>query len=153
MAKPDFPPLLPPGVHQLSMDDLHRLAVAPFPEDMRRGEAFRLFKSWIEALQALQVGGKIWLDGSFLTEKPNPSDIDCILWSPKWLDRAIVTPEAEQQVKHLLDRSVAENIFMLDFYMEAPAADRIFHREAYWSGVMGFAHDRVTAKGFAEVAL
>jgi len=151
MAKPDFPPLLQPGMHNISVEGLHALAVAPFPQDQRRDDLYQKLSAWLGALRAAGVGGTLWLDGSFLTEKPNPGDIDCVLWGPRWVNGvAGITPAIQQQVTHLLDKSAAENLFSLDLYV-IPAQDVNFNTEAYWRGVLGFGHDRVTAKGFAEV--
>lgn len=153
MQKLDFPSLLKPGIHSLTIEALHDLAVAPFPKDPRRTELYNKLKLWVTTLRASGVRGRLWLDGSFLTEKVGPSDIDCIFWSPSWVDETKVTQQVKAEVSKLLDRAYAENIFGLDFYMETPAPDRVLHREAYWRGMLGFCHDRVTAKGFAEVTL
>ena len=153
MAKPDFPPLLPPGLHRLTLPDLHALAVAPFPLDVQRKDLFHKLSTWTRAVQASGASVTLWLDGSFLTQKPGPDDIDCVLWNPSWLSPANATPANRQQLNHLLDRAVAETLYGLDFYVEVPVPDMTFHREAYWRGVLGFAHDRVTAKGFAEVQI
>lgn len=154
MAKPDFPPLLNPGMHHVTIQELHDLAVKPFANDPQRHDLHQKLTAWIGALQAIGVGCTLWLDGSFLTEKPCPGDIDCVLWSPFWANgNANVTAATQQQVAHLLDRVVAENLFGLDLYIETPTPDMVFHREAYWRGVLGFGHDRVTAKGFAEVKI
>jgi hypothetical protein len=64
---------------------------------------------------------------------------------------ANISPAVQQQVSHLLDHAAADNLFNLDLYVEMPVQDDVFHREAYWRGVLGFSHDRITAKGFAEV--
>jgi hypothetical protein len=153
MAKPDFPPLLQPGLHNITLPDLHALAVAPF-EDQRRHDLYERLIAWVGALQGLGLAGTLWLDGSFMTQKPGPGDIDCVLWNPHW---ATGIPNADpavlQQISHLLDHDAAENLFNLDLYVETPAQDQVFHREAYWRGVLGFSHDRVTAKGFAEVSI
>lgn len=151
MAKPDFPALLVPGLHTLTLPDLHALAVAPFPLDAQRQDLFHKLSTWAGAVQASGAGGILWLDGSFLTQKPAPDDIDCVLWNPSWSSPANATPANQQQLQHLLDRSVAETLYGLDFYVELPAPNMTFHREAYWRGVLGFAHDRITAKGFAEL--
>lgn len=152
MAKPDFLPLLQPGMHNLSIQDLHNLAVQPFVERPRRDDLFQKLTTWIAALQGLGIGGTLWLDGSFLTDKPDPSDIDCVLWRPRWINGdGHVTAQMRQDATHLLDRTVAENLFGLDLYIEVPEENDIFHKEAYWRGVLGFGHDRITAKGFAEV--
>lgn len=153
MAKPDFPALLPPGMHSLTLQDLQSLAVARFPQDMQRYDLHHKLTAWAGALLACGVGGTLWLDGSFLTEKPSPEDVDCVLWNPHWVNAASATLANEQQVRHLLDHAAAKNLFRLDLYVEQPAPGVAFHREAYWRGVLGFGHDRMTAKGFAEVNL
>lgn len=153
MAKPDFPALLPPGMHPISMQDLYDLAVLPFPGDSRRDDLFQKLSIWVNAMRTAGVCGQLWLDGSFLTEKVGPGDIDCVMWSPSWVDIALATASNQAQVSLLLDHDHAEARYDLDLYLETPAPDRIFHREAYWRGILGFCHDRVTAKGFAEITL
>ena len=151
MAKPDFPALLAPGLHTLTLPALHALAVAPFPLDSRRQDLFDKLSTWAGAVRSAEVRGILWLDGSFLTQKPGPDDIDCVLWNPEWLSPASATTANQQQLQRLLDRPTARAIYELDFYFEAPLPADVFHREAYWRGVLSFAHDRVTAKGFAEL--
>lgn len=153
MVKPDFPALLAPGMHNLTLPALHALAVAPFAADVRRADLFQKLTTWAGALQACGLGGTLWLDGSFLTEKPDPGDIDCVLWNPGWASAASATPANQLQVQTLLDRATAENLYGLDLYVIATPPGGGFHEEAYWRGVLGFGHDRVTAKGFAEVNL
>ena len=151
MAKPDFPALLAPGLHTLTLPQLHALAVAPFPQDTRRQDLFDKLTTWAGAVHSAGARGKLWLDGSFLTQKPQPNDIDCVLWSSVWATPNSATPANQQQLQRLLDRPTAKAIYGLDFYLEKPSPDKVFHQEAYWRGVLGFAHDRVTAKGFAEL--
>lgn len=62
-------------------------------------------------------------------------------------------PEANNRLSQLFDHAHAETIYSLDFYLEMAPPDQIFHREAYWRGILGFCHDRVTAKGFAEITI
>ena len=117
MAKPDFPALLQPGVHALTLAGLHAIAVAPFTADVRRQDLFQKLTTWASALRALNVGGILWVDGSFLTEKPGPDDIDCVLWNPGWTGAAAGNPVQQQQVQQLLDRASAEALFELDLYL------------------------------------
>ena len=147
MAKPDFPALLPPGIHTLSMQQLHDLAVAPFPTDQRRAQLFSNLTTWTGAVKACGIGGSLWLDGSYLTEKPAPDDIDLILW---WVQVQQVTPQAHQQLTQLLHKPTARSLYMLDVYVDD---GNDLNRQAYWKGMFGFCHDRVTAKGIAEVSL
>lgn len=153
MAKPDFPALLAPGIHTLTLPDLYALAVAPFQSDARRQDLFEMLTTWTSAVRASGAGGMLWLDGSFLTEKPMPDDIDCVLWNPRWLAAANATPPNQLQLQRLLDKPTARALYGLDLYPEAPSPNNLIHREAYWRGFFGFAHDRVTAKGLAEIHL
>lgn len=151
MAKPDFPALLPPGLHTLTLPQLHALAVAPFPLDTRRQDLFDKLSTWTMAVHTADARGVLWLDGSFLTQKPGPDDIDCVLWNPEWATPASATPVNQLLLQRLLDKPTAKAIYGIDFYLEMPEVNMVFHRESYWRGVLGFAHDRVTAKGFAEL--
>jgi hypothetical protein len=151
MLKPDFPALLAPGIHTLTLPQLHELAVAPFPQDIRRQNLFGKLSTWMYAVRSADVSGTLWVDGSFLTQKPGPDDIDCVFWNPIWVAPASATLINQHQIANLFDRSTAKVLYGLDFYLETPTHNDVFHRKAYWSGVLGFAHDRVTAKGFGEL--
>lgn len=153
MAKHDYPALLVPGMHNLTLPALHTLAVAPFAGDARRVDLFQNLTTWAGALQACGINGTLWIDGSFLTEKLHPGDVDCVLWNPDWVSAASATSANQQRVQTLLDRATAEKLYSLDLYVMLTPLGGSFHEEAYWRGVLGFGHDRVTAKGFAEVNL
>jgi hypothetical protein len=153
MAKSDYPALLAPGVHALTISELHAIAVAPFPSDLQRQSLFAKLTKWANALQAVGLSGTMWLDGSFLTEKIAPGDVDCVLWNPKWLDPNTITNEVQSNVTHLLDHATARAIYDLDLYVINALDEEVLHQEAYWKGFFGYCHDRVTAKGFAEVQL
>ena len=151
MSKPDYPPLWPPGRHRISLKDFRAIAVERFPRDGRRRELYLRLETWITRLQALGVKATLWLDGSFTTEKPCPHDVDCILWNPR-VDGEM-TEATKQLLGPLVDKDHVDNEFGLDFFIEGPWSGDRFQREAYWSGVFGFGHDRITAKGFVEIAL
>lgn len=153
MPKEDFPALLEPGLHRITTDRLFAVAVDAFPGNEKRESLYQSLSMWIASLGAAGVTGTLWLDGSFLTSKPEPSDIDIVLWHPRWRDPALDTPENRQQVELLLNHQRAKALWNLDVYPEAPSEENLMHREAYWRGLLGFCHDRQTAKGFAEVAI
>ena len=117
MAKPDFPALLAPGLHNLTLADIQALAVDPFPSDAQRTGLYQNLMNWVGALNAYGVNGTLWMDGSFLTEKPSPSDIDCVLWYPRWSSYANATAANQQQVKRLLDKPAAKDLFDLHVYI------------------------------------
>ncbi len=75
-TKPERTPLLGPGFHTLTMEQLHDLAVAPFEIRHIRQELFDKLQCLVQTLQSNDVLCDLWLDGSFLTEDPDPGDID-----------------------------------------------------------------------------
>lgn len=153
MPKQDFPALLEPGIHRITTADFFTLTVDAFPGNTKRESLYLSLSTWVDSLKAAGVTGTLWLDGSFLTEKPEPSDIDIVIWNPRWLDQTFDTEQNRIQVQQLLDHQRAKALWNLDVYHETPLQEQILHREAYWRGLLGFCHDRQTAKGFAEVVI
>lgn len=149
--KPDYPSLLSPGVHQLTLPELHELAVKPFSGDIKRASLFHKLSLWEGEVKLSGIQGVMWIDGSFLTQKPGPEDIDCVMWQPCWSAPANDTVANRNSLARLFDHASAKTLYGLDFYLETPPLDQLVHREAYWKGFFGYCHDRVTAKGFAEV--
>lgn len=151
MTKQDYSPLWPPGRHKVTLDQFRVTAIERFPFDVRRQELYLKLEAWVHRLRELGVKGVVWIDGSITTEKSAPSDIDCILWNPKTVEP--LSADVEAALAPLVDKANVDKEFSLDFYLEGPWSGDRFTREAYWSGVFGFCHDRVTAKGFVEIAL
>ena len=135
----------------MSLDEFRQKTVDPFADDVQRLRLFLRLEEWITKLRVLKVGAILWLDGSFVTSKFGPSDIDCMMWNPTFLGR--VSKSDEGIVKGLVDRAIARNLYGLDLYMESPQPLETLHRQAYWRGLFGFQHSGVDAKGFVEIAL
>jgi hypothetical protein len=79
-------PLLPPGIHDASWDEL----LAHFSSTHRRQD---LFKGLEFALANLFGSGcpQIFLDGSFVTAKPYPGDYE-VAWDPRFVNPALLDP-------------------------------------------------------------
>ena len=74
--KPEFPHLLAPGRHRMSLSELQRRCVKPFAESATRERLFFSFATLLAYLETNAGACEVWVDGSFVTEKPNPEDID-----------------------------------------------------------------------------
>ncbi|MYM96504.1 DUF6932 family protein [Duganella vulcania] len=151
MPKPDSPPLLTAGIHRMTLPELEQLAVSPFPDDDQRQRLFLLFQQWVSNLQTKYVSAILWIDGSYLTSKFAPDDIDCIMWNPSFT--VPLSDMEKQQVLPLIDRVGVGARFGIDFYMESPEPSQKLGREAYWRGLFGFQHDGKSAKGFVELSI
>lgn len=149
MAKVDNPSLLTPGIHQMSDLDFFQMTVSAFPGDPRRAMLYGLFATWANGLRGLGIGGTMWIDGSFMTSKAGPEDIDLVLWVIP--PAAPLSPVDQQKAQGLIDKSAAKYLYGLDLYVErVPAAPA---RMTYWGDTFGTCHDGVTKKGIAEVLL
>jgi hypothetical protein len=95
--KPEFAPLLAPGRHTFTLPQLRDLCVEPFVGSPTREVLFRALSELFAALTAHEIPCDIWVDGSFLSEKHDPDDIDLTvkddfdLWSCSLRDRASLT--------------------------------------------------------------
>jgi hypothetical protein len=82
--KYDFPPLLGPGRHNMTLSAVKANCV--FSGNKHRLHLFQCFESMFQQFLVLGIVGEVWVNGSFLTEKPTPSDIDV----------AVIMPDDEQ---------------------------------------------------------
>jgi len=78
--------VLPPGVHQATLEEIERR----FATNEKRRLLFVGFQKAVYAL--LHAGcATIFLDGSFITDKPEPGDFDAC-WDPKGVDVTKLDP-------------------------------------------------------------
>ncbi|GAB2668285.1 DUF6932 family protein [Arenimonas aestuarii] len=149
MSKPDFPPLLQAGFHPLDRAGLEELCVSAFPGSTTRRELLDQFDAFMGELRGYGLKGQIWIDGSFVTEKPDPSDID-LLWVPE--PECLPQFTANQsRLNQLFGTSRgAKAIFQCDAFMVNPGD---LNQLAYWRGLFGFCHDQETPKGLIVATL
>lgn len=70
--------LLPPGVYDCTLDEV-RQAFGVFQTTDRRPRLFDKLQALIQQAWATGFVAEIIIDGSFVTSKPDPNDIDLIL--------------------------------------------------------------------------
>ncbi len=77
--KPQFPPLLADGFHRRTVAEIRAICVKAFPTSITRRGIMEHLEDIIRHLSADKVKGSLWIDGSFVTEKIDPSDVDIIV--------------------------------------------------------------------------
>jgi hypothetical protein len=75
----DLPPLLPPGVHPISMLWLQVNCVDAFPLSRNRPQILEGLKRILRQAEEIEIPGRLIVDGSYLTEEIEPSDIDFVV--------------------------------------------------------------------------
>ena len=144
MPIPPFRPdgWLPSGHHAADWDEvLLRFGGKP---NSRRAQLTAELTHLRDALQAAGVTGTILLDGSYISEKPEPGDFDVLIVGPADLQ---MRKDREPNLASLLDASTAEaQGYSLFFVTEASPMRKVI------SAVWDFSKEGI-AKGVVEIAL
>jgi len=157
MAEPetDFAPLLPVGVHTLTVDQLRDLCVLPFPTSLRRRRLMSRLEEIVRKLEAEHVRGYFWIDGSFLTDKIEPNDVDVVLVvNSSFLDNATT---AQQLLISWVASNLKETLSCDSYFIrEYPVSHRWYYdgEESKLNWLKQFGNSRVgTIKGIAAIEL
>jgi hypothetical protein len=72
---------LPPGRHPATLAEVEAAFVVPFPESRVRRSIYDSWNRYRQTLLQVAPGVVVafWLNGSFISAKPNPSDIDVVV--------------------------------------------------------------------------
>jgi hypothetical protein len=112
----DCPPLLQPGEHQMTIEDLREMCVAKFQLSTTRRWIFDGFLKIVEMLRAQQIPCELVVDGSYLTEEINPDDIDfAVVVSPEVYEGS--TGEARKLLDWIGDDKTIQSTHQCDPYL------------------------------------
>ncbi len=154
--KPEFPPLLHVGLHPMSVADVQDMCVGAFPRSTTRREIMVGLQAVIETLAGAKVTTDVWIDGSFLTEKVNPEDVDIVLCT-----QGEVYDNATDKQRNVIDTVACVNLkppLRCDSYVffEYPESHPLYWEgqfmRAYWMKQYGFSRGE-DFKGVAVVEL
>lgn len=147
--KEEFTPLLSAGIHELSLEEIERIGVSDFPKSKRRKEIFDKAKFFLSELLELGVIDEIWADGSFLTEKQEPDDIDLVVFGNAGKLNALTGTARDKAIYLLSDPAQTKIRFMTDMRF-APSESGEWR--SYWRGWYCFTRDE-KPKGAARLVL
>lgn len=72
--------LMEPGFHRICLKDVEQQFVLDFPTSITRKRNFSNFLKWLNSICKEYPIYEIWIDGSFVTNKINPNDIDVVIF-------------------------------------------------------------------------
>ncbi|MDO7911373.1 hypothetical protein Q6A49_12600 [Pseudomonas sp. 22-AL-CL-001] len=148
-VKIDYPPLLPGGIHEYTLDSLRPLTVDSFPNSVRRKGLFGTLGIYLELLEATGFKGCAWIDGSFMCQKEEPDDIDLVLvFESKAIDD--ISEAARPALNGLFDTLTVKSRFNLHVF-QVPLEDS--RGLEYWKKHFGTQRDEVTPKGLASIGV
>lgn len=138
-SKTEFPPLLGTGMHEMPLAHIRALCVEGFPLSTTRDGHMRGVEALCGSLSAALIPSHVWIDGSFLTQKIDPADVDLAV---RLHFATLPNPSTEQIA--LIDRIQKKQFAGCDSYVfieypqghpHHPTGDMM---HAYWQRQFGF---------------
>jgi hypothetical protein len=154
-SKDECPPLLQAGLHKMSADELKAIVVDAFPLSKGRAELWENFLALVDQLRQAHLSGQIWVDGSFLTEKIEPRDVDFVFDVPiQEIENA--NPTQLALLEKLAKRGFRVPEKLHSFIMHtAPAAHTKFSESerlhTQWKKDFGLSYVKKEPKGIAVI--
>lgn len=155
MGDEEFPPLLDAGFHKMTVEQLKTCAVDCFPHSKRRPELWKTFLFIHKWLKEQNVPCSIWVDGSFLTHKDEPGDVDLVFEIPM-----VFFESCNEEQRTLIEKLVDRFYYKSDkldshvFFNCTPAHPECLaneHARAQWGRDFGKAFYSDDPKGIAVV--
>jgi hypothetical protein len=145
MGDDEFKPILPSGIHCMNLEDFRVKFVEEFPQSAGRRLIFDKFLQFLKHMLSLGVITELWLNGSFVTEKPEPGDIDAVAF----YDAHKVNSLQDSEKRFL--KNIA--YIQLNYSTDVRFADRDNKNlRSYWRGWYGFSRNE-QPKGFVCLKL
>lgn len=152
----EYPPLLPVGYHSFELAGLRQFFVAKFPDSISRSNIMKGLESLVSTLNSAGLPMRIWIDGSFTTEKLNPKDVDLVV-CVKEDDLANATKGQKQAIWWVAQADLVPShrcdAYVLFEYREGhPLKEEGEWQRAYWLRQFGYSRqDKL--KGLAVLTL
>ena len=108
--------MLPDGLHQCTIEEIQAQCVDAFPHSNSRPQLFTGLRALVQVLSTDGIPADLWIDGSFVTMKLHPGDIDVLLYVSA--DTALTNTQ-EARLAWLIDPGHAAQIrhdYGCDFY-------------------------------------
>lgn len=153
--KTEYPPILSPGLHRMTPDELREATVKDFPLSNRREALWGSLEFVLNTLKSLKIPCELWIDGSFLTKKIDPDDVDFVVDIPIETFNTATAAQGDF-IDNLSDQLYRTSDNLHSFVMfSAPVGDAA-HADAVrvheqWKKDFGFAYISREEKGIAVI--
>jgi hypothetical protein len=140
----EFDPILPAGIHCMTLEEFRFKFVDQFSYSTRRRLIFDKFSQFLDKVLSVKFVTELWLNGSFITEKPEPGDIDVVAFY-------------DESKSNRLDDSFRDflrdiEFIQLNFLTDIRFSSNNENWKSYWRGWYGFSRDQ-KPKGFVRLKL
>jgi hypothetical protein len=156
----DLPPILSPGIHQITMNWLQVNCVDAFPISRTRPQILAGFSRIIERLEELAIDCHLIVDGSYLTEEIEPLDIDfAVCVTPEFYENC--TAAQSEYLHWIRDDFTIKETHSSDCYLcvEYPEGHPDWYEgiqnKAFWVNLFATSvvHKQVRGVGYLELSV
>ena len=144
--KPEYAPLFAPGFHDVEEGKLDELFIDPFPDPSVRKDLVENFRSLLNVIRGIGVSAEVWLDGSFATRKPDPVDIDIVIYFDP-VELQALDLQHQKTLDELADNNKSRMKYKCDLYF---ALNNRPELRSYWRGWFSFTRTE-EPKGIARI--
>jgi hypothetical protein len=144
--------LLSPGVHDAALSEVE---AAFGSANDRRKELFQKLTQFVDVAKHFALFSAVYLDGSFVSDKSAPGDIDAVLeMGYQNLAKLLIHPSKMA----ILDHDAVKAAYEVDLYFEPAGATtpqdmRVFFQRIRIEDAILRKVDRLTRKGIIRVAI
>jgi hypothetical protein len=151
----EYPSFWAAGFHHLTLAEVREKCVAGVKLSSTRSALCEALEHVHETLVAAGLQGQIWVDGSFVTEKIDPTDVDFVLLLAAD-DYDAATPEAQTLIDGLVEPSGGwppsgcDTNFALIY---PPSRSNSPDVLTYWKKRFGYSQHTQTPKGIVVITV
>jgi hypothetical protein len=150
--------LLPPGLHVVTEQQFRDTFVNAFPPSSSRHRLFLKWQRHKAAISSIITIEKQWIDGSFVTDRPNPRDVDVVNFIlADDIDKLALGQQA--LLENLVSGHDTRDVWGIDSFLVPAVLDGdprrplVKQQEDYWLDLFSRVRDNDSLrKGFLEVA-
>ena len=150
MREKEFPPLHPNGFKDIAETDLHTEFVSPFTyqaEDHRTNLLIGL-GSFLNEFKELNITAEVWVDGSFATKAPDPSDVDVVFYFRSDEVNKLTGKLKDKFEKLFLSRTFMRNLYKVEVHYGELGRESDYKQ---WRKTFGTWYDNITPKGIFRI--
>ncbi|KAF0250043.1 MAG: hypothetical protein FD167_554 [bacterium] len=140
--KTEYPSIIPIGITKMRLDEFEEWVKTSFKDSEYRQNLLNYFKEVIKKIQVFRFSFEVWVDGSYLTEKPEPDDIDLLII----ISRRLVNKLSQDRQDELYNKyfsiegkSNIKHLYKCDINFMYKEDEK---RRTFWLDLFGYSRDK-----------
>jgi hypothetical protein len=131
----EYIPLFDSGFYDVPLgnikESLTELLVNPFDDSQYRELMLNRLLALLEEVSNVCIFTEAWIDGSFVSDKEKPNDVDIVLW---YNAVSSISPRELRTYRELKDSSLMMSHYRCDVYLAKNGDDKL---RRYWENWFG----------------